>query len=173
MDSLISNGIDENNICDDCKINTDQLIYYKGNIEPICPSCIEAIREKDSQSPKAYQYITGLVGAFLGAVIASFTYIFIAYRLNLLIALVAFVFGFVSLKTYQIFKGARKVWYANLVVSIATIINTLLVSYIYLADLSDILFTILSSIIGLSLVYSQSPKLLSKTDLYIFIDDNE
>lgn len=162
------------NICVKCNVVTQQLTYNKGNIEALCESCMDEIMDDHSKDTQAYQYITGTIGAILGGIVGCIPYILLAFILNTLLGVLAFLFGLASMKGYELFKGPRKRWFANLIVIPITVLITFFVSLFFsFGDLSNAIFTFIFGISGIfyvlseskRFVYSDTPIVLANADL--------
>lgn len=151
-------GIDKISQCKSCGVTTSEYAFLAGKIVPYCDSCVEDINEGNSET-KFYQYITGLIGGMLGAIVGIVPYLFIAFQFSYLIGVLAFLPGFASIKLYGIFKGPKVKWYAIIVIIFSTFIVLGYPSaFLLLSHPEDAAFTFLFGMIGLFYARSEIKK---------------
>lgn len=120
---------------------------------------MDDFKENDFGETSGSQYLTGFIGALLGGIVGSIPYIAFAFILNTLVRALAFLFGFISIKGYELFRGPRKRWYANLVVlPITVIIKFLLSIFFSFGDMSNAAFTMIFGLAAIMYVLSESKR---------------
>ncbi len=76
-------------------------------------------------------YITGFVGALLGAIVGSLPWL-IVLQMGWMVGWLAFLIGFFSLLGYKLLRGAKKTWFANVAVFTTSIIVIIAMNFVYL-----------------------------------------
>ena len=138
------------------------------------------------EAPKG-SYITGIIGAIVGATIASIPWIVVYVEMNYILSLLAAIIGFGALKGYELCKG-KMTKAVKVIVAIITIVavavstayvipdiyankndvdvNVLYDSNEYMSALSsDLIISVIFAILGVTAVFPSINKKLDKSDV--------
>jgi hypothetical protein len=115
------------NVCEECKSATG-LGYYSVAGVPVlwCSGCHERKRMEIERGATEYTdeekgYMRGALGASLFSLGGIILWVVLAYYTNRIYAVLAFVFGWLALKGYDLFQARRGRWTPAIVITISIV----------------------------------------------------
>lgn len=110
-DFFKSHNIISRGVCSLCSSQSDtEAVFINNVITRICPSCHQRISEEtEGSNPENKQqvgnYLTGILGAFLGGAIGTVLWIVVGNKLHIVASIIGYLIGMLSFKGYVKLKG--------------------------------------------------------------------
>jgi len=93
--------------CVHCGKITDDIALFNGVVSPVCSGCAREIEELNANyKTSPVFYLTGFIGALLGAAIGSIPWI-VVYLNGWIIGILAFLTGMGAFYGYKLFRGPK------------------------------------------------------------------
>ncbi|MCL2045156.1 MAG: hypothetical protein FWG88_02060 [Oscillospiraceae bacterium] len=139
LDALISSSITAakeanavpNVHCVNCGKETDDIAIFKDVCCPVCSGCTSVIEmENRTYTASPITYLTGIIGALLGALICAIPWIVI-YHNGWILSILSALIALGAYQGYKLFKGPRKRGYALFTIYTVSILTAASSFFIY------------------------------------------
>ena len=101
------NNVLPNTNCSKCGKQTDAVALFRNSAVPMCKKCVDEVqRVNATYKVNPISYLTGFIGACLGAVIGSIPWI-IALSAGWIVGYLAFIIGMGAFAGYKLFRGPK------------------------------------------------------------------
>ena len=125
------NNVVPNISCVNCGKQTEDIALFADVACPLCASCVQKIEENNrSYKGSPVAYVTGIIGALLGALIGSIPWIVI-YHLGWILSILAALIAVCSFQGYKLFRGPRKRGTASVIIYTSSIFASVASFVIY------------------------------------------
>jgi hypothetical protein len=129
--------------CVHCGKRTDDVAIFREAACPVCSGCVRAIEEDNrSYTSSPISYITGIIGAVVGALIGAIPWVIISY-FGWVLSILASLIALCSFYGYKLFRGPKKraaagviIYASSIFMSIASfIISVFVILSIYVGEI--------------------------------------
>ena len=134
-----------NTSCVHCGKQTDDIVLFQNVVCPVCADCTQEIETSNkSYSASPISYLTGIIGAMLGALIGSIPWI-VAYHFGWILSVLAFFIALGAFTGYKMFRGPKGRVFAGIAIYSISIVTSVSSFFVYIYVYGCIYFEYLLS----------------------------